>query len=147
MLARMSLAALRPLGSSLAASLALASAGCERSADSAPSPPAAVEPASRHGLATPTAFDLAPAPDGAVLAWAAAGGGTLRTTRFDADGQPSGNAGAEAREQRLGRRRGRRRGGAAGAGHGRTHYAASRRGGTSEMLHEAAWRSALMLAP
>jgi len=79
----------------LALALALPGPSCERPSEVKP-PPAPVEESPSRQLATPTAFDLAPAPDGAVLAWAAAGSARLQWTRFDADGQPVGGEGAHA---------------------------------------------------
>lgn len=67
-------------------------AGCERPSEATP-PPAPHEPAPARSLATATAFDLAAAAGGAVLAWAAAGAGTLQLRRFDAEGDPVGEAG------------------------------------------------------
>jgi hypothetical protein len=69
--------------------LAIGLAGCERPGDVTP-PPAPVEAIRSRQLATPTAFDLAPTPGGAVLAWATAGSGRLQWMRFDADSQPVG---------------------------------------------------------
>jgi hypothetical protein len=73
--------------------LALGLSGCERPSDVTP-PPAPVEASPSRRLATPTAFDLAPAPGGAVLAWAAAGSDRLQWTRFDADSHPLSGEGA-----------------------------------------------------
>jgi hypothetical protein len=74
---------------------ALALHGCERTSEVAP--PQATSKASRsRQLASATAFDLVPAPGGAVLAWALAGG-RLQWMRFDAETHPVGEGGALAR--------------------------------------------------
>ncbi|HTV19332.1 MAG TPA: hypothetical protein VMG12_11690 [Polyangiaceae bacterium] len=88
----MSVFELRRLGRSLGAGLALVGASCERSSDVAPPSPAPVESSAARGLATATAFDLVPAPEGAVLAWALAGSSTLRLARYDTDGNPTSGA-------------------------------------------------------
>jgi hypothetical protein len=74
----------------LALPLALTVSACERPNEAVPSEAAAsapLEPGLARALATPTAFDLAPAPDGAVLAWAERGGGRLQLLRFDREGE------------------------------------------------------------
>lgn len=71
--------------------------GCSKS-DGAP-PAGRAEPSSASRLASATAFDLVPAADGALLAWAQdegaqSEGATIRWRRFDARGRPSAAAGA-----------------------------------------------------
>jgi hypothetical protein len=75
-------------------------AACSRS-EPAPAPAEPPPQDSGRELSTATAFDLTSAPGGAVLAWAPALGGVLRTARFDAQGRalhwPPVDAGASAR--------------------------------------------------
>lgn len=67
--------------------LLLAGVACERGGpDAAAGEAAAGEP---RALPTATAFDLAPAPDGAVLAWATPDDGGVVLLRLDADGVPA----------------------------------------------------------
>jgi hypothetical protein len=72
----------------LALAVALPAVSCERAIEVTPAASLAASPSRQ--LATQTAFDLAPAPGGAALAWAAAGGGGLQWMRFDANGNPVG---------------------------------------------------------
>jgi hypothetical protein len=83
------------LAFALALAAGLLAVACERASEVAP-PRASLAASGSRQLATPTAFDLAPAPGGAVLAWAPAGGGRLQWERFDADGKPVAGEGARA---------------------------------------------------
>jgi hypothetical protein len=85
----------------LALAIALPTASCERPGEVTP-PPASLAASPSRQLATPTAFDLATAPGGAVLAWAAAGADRLQWMRFDADGNRVGGEGARAQVAGVG---------------------------------------------
>jgi len=85
----------------LALGLFMPSVGCERRGELAlPSPLVEGSEESRP-LTAPTAFDLAPVPGGAMLAWAAPGAG-LVLQRFDADGRPTGGDEARVRITSVG---------------------------------------------
>jgi hypothetical protein len=83
--------------------VALALVACSRRADEAVAPPDPI-PAAAHfrELASPTAFELAPAPTGALLAWVRRGAGRVELERWDQAARSEGAARA-ARGPSVGR--------------------------------------------